>query len=123
MCNSPVAGTGLNPRPAVVCPGPQGAKQQARHMVSPSEGNEARREERRKSHTFVVPSKPGNLYRRDPAETIDNNGAEREMKQIAIGCKNWLFFGSPQGGKTAATLYTFTSTCRRLGVEPWAYYG
>jgi transposase len=53
--------------------------------------------------------------------TIDNNAAEREMKQIAIGRKNWLFFGSPQGGKTAAILYTFTSTCRRLGVEPWAY--
>jgi hypothetical protein len=43
------------------------------------------------------------------------------MKQIAIGRKNWLFFGSPQGGKTAALLYSFTSTCRRLGVEPWAY--
>jgi len=53
--------------------------------------------------------------------TIDNNVAEREMKQIAIGRKNWLFFGSPQGGKTAALLYTFTSTCRRLDVEPWAY--
>jgi transposase len=53
--------------------------------------------------------------------TIDNNWAEREMKQIAIGRKNWIQFGSPQGGKTAAILYTFTSTCRRLGVEPWAY--
>jgi len=53
--------------------------------------------------------------------TIDNNCAEREMKQIAIGRKNWLQFGSPKGGKTAALLYTFTSTCRRLGVEPWAY--
>jgi len=53
--------------------------------------------------------------------TIDNNAAEREMKQIAIGRKNWLFFGSPRGGKTAAILYTFTSTCRRLGIEPWAY--
>lgn len=53
--------------------------------------------------------------------SIDNNVAEREMKQIAIGRKNWLFFGSPQGGKTAAILYSFTSTCRRLGVEPWAY--
>jgi transposase len=53
--------------------------------------------------------------------TIDNNVAEREMKQIAIGRKNWLFFGSPQGGKTAATLFSFTSTCRRLRVEPWAY--
>jgi len=53
--------------------------------------------------------------------TIDNNLAEREMKQIAIGRKNWLQFGSPQGGKTAAILYTFTSTCRRLAIEPWAY--
>jgi transposase len=53
--------------------------------------------------------------------TIDNNWTEREMKQIAIGRKNWLQFGSPQGGKTAAILYTFTSTCRRLKLEPWAY--
>lgn len=52
---------------------------------------------------------------------IDNNVAEREMKRIAIGRKNWLFVGSPQGGRTAAVLMTFTSTCHRLGVEPWAY--
>jgi transposase len=52
---------------------------------------------------------------------IDNNWAEREMKRIAIGRKNWLFFGSEQGGQTAAVLFTFTSTCVRLGVEPWAY--
>jgi transposase len=52
---------------------------------------------------------------------IDNNVAEREMKRIAIGRKNWLFFGSEQGGKTAAIHYSFTSTCQRLGVEPWAY--
>src|SRR5215813_11106762 len=52
---------------------------------------------------------------------IDNNVAEREMKRIAIGRKNWLFVGSPQGGRTAAVLVSFTSTCYRLGVEPWAY--
>jgi len=52
---------------------------------------------------------------------IDNNAAEREMKRIAIGRKNWLFFGSGKGGDTAAILFSFTSTCRRLGVEPWAY--
>jgi transposase len=52
---------------------------------------------------------------------IDNNVAEREMKRIAIGRKNWLFVGSPQGGRTAAVLMSFTSTCQRLGVEPWAY--
>jgi len=52
---------------------------------------------------------------------IDNNVAEREMKKIAIGRKNWLTVGSPRGGQTAAVLFSFTSTCQRLGVEPWAY--
>jgi transposase len=52
---------------------------------------------------------------------IDNNVAEREMKRLAIGRKNWLFVGSPRGGQTAAVLVSFTSTCYRLGVEPWAY--
>jgi hypothetical protein len=50
-----------------------------------------------------------------------NNVAEREMKRIAIGRKNWLTVGSPRGGQTAAVLISFTSTCQRLGVEPWAY--
>jgi transposase len=52
---------------------------------------------------------------------IDNNVAEREMKRIAIGRKNWLFVGSPRGGRAAAVLLSFTSTCHRLGVEPWSY--
>jgi hypothetical protein len=52
---------------------------------------------------------------------IDNNAAEREMKRIAIGRKNWLFVGSPRGGQTAAVLMSFTSTCNRLPVEPWSY--
>jgi transposase len=53
--------------------------------------------------------------------SIDNNVAEREMKRIAIGRKNWLFVGSERGGATAAVLFSFTSTCQRLQVEPWAY--
>jgi transposase len=52
---------------------------------------------------------------------IDNNVSEREMKKIAIGRKNWLSIGSPRGGQTAAVLFSFTSTCQRLGVEPWRY--
>jgi hypothetical protein len=52
---------------------------------------------------------------------IDNNVSEPEMKRIAIGRKNWLSIGSPRGGRTAAVLFSFTSTCQRLGVEPWAY--
>jgi hypothetical protein len=53
--------------------------------------------------------------------TIDNNASEREMKRIAIGRKNWLTIGSPCGSQTVAVLFSFTSTCQRLGVEPWAY--
>jgi transposase len=53
--------------------------------------------------------------------TIDNNVSEREMKKIAIGRKNWLSIGSPRGGQTAAVLFSITSTCQRLGVEPWTY--
>jgi transposase len=52
---------------------------------------------------------------------IDNNASEREMKRIAVGRKNWLSIGSPRGGETAAVLFSFTSSCQRLSVEPWAY--
>jgi transposase len=52
---------------------------------------------------------------------IDNNAAERALRAIAIGRKNWLFVGSDNGGRTAAVLFSFTSTCRRLGVDPFAY--
>lgn len=52
---------------------------------------------------------------------IDNNTCEREMKRIATGRKNFLFAGSDQGGKTAAILYSFTSTCARHGLDPFVY--
>jgi transposase len=52
---------------------------------------------------------------------IDNNVAEREMKRVAIGRKNFLFVGSDQGGQTAAVLFTFTSSCQRHGIDPFAY--
>jgi hypothetical protein len=52
---------------------------------------------------------------------IDNNTAERALRAVAIGRKNYLFFGSDVGGETAAVLYTFTQTCQSLGIEPWRY--
>jgi RNA-directed DNA polymerase len=58
----------MDPRPAVWRPGPMGAKTQAQRMVSPSEGNEARREGRRRSEHSIVPSKAGNPTRGDPHE-------------------------------------------------------
>jgi transposase len=52
---------------------------------------------------------------------VDNNAAERALRAVAIGRKNYLFFGSDVGGETAAVLYTFTQTCQALGIEPWRY--
>jgi hypothetical protein len=56
-----------------------------------------------------------------PSQGAHNNASEREMKRIAVGRKNWLTIGSPRGGQTAAVLFSFTSTCQRLGLEPWCY--
>jgi transposase len=52
---------------------------------------------------------------------IDNNAAERGLRALAVGRKNYLFFGSDGGGTTAAVLYTFVQTCQRLAIEPWRY--
>lgn len=53
--------------------------------------------------------------------SIDNNISEREMKYIAMGRRAWLFLGSDTGGKNHAIVLSLLSTCRRHGVEPWAY--
>ena len=52
---------------------------------------------------------------------IDNGASERALKPVALGRKNWLFAGSDEGGKTAATLMSLCTTCKDLGVEPFAY--
>ena len=62
-----------------------------------------------------------NVYLIDGDLSIDNNIAERALRGTAIGRKNWLFFGSETGGRTAAILTSFTATCRRLGINPWLY--
>lgn len=52
---------------------------------------------------------------------IDNNIAERSLRAIAVGRKNWLFAGSNTGGTRAAAIYTVIETCKMNGVEPQAY--
>jgi hypothetical protein len=60
-------------------------------------------------------------YVKDGDLKIDNNHTEREMKYIAMGRKAWLFFGSDKGAQDHAVVLSVLSTCRRHGVEPWAY--
>ena len=46
---------------------------------------------------------------------IDNGATERANRDIAIGRGNWTFFGSDNGGRTAAILLSFIATCKRCG--------
>ena len=62
-----------------------------------------------------------NVFVKDPAVPMDNNRAEQEMKRIALGRKNFLFVGSPRGGRTAAILASLTSTCRRHEINVELY--
>lgn len=62
-----------------------------------------------------------NVYVTDGALAMDNNAAERAVKPFAIGRKNWLFFGSDDGGRRLAILASFTATCQQFGVNPWTW--
>lgn len=52
---------------------------------------------------------------------IDNNVAERAVRPLAIGRKNWLFLGSEEGGEAAAILLSLVQTCRALNINPYDY--
>ena len=57
----------------------------------------------------------------DGLAEIDNNIAERAMRSVAIGRKNWLFAGSKAGGERAAAIYSVIETAKLNGIEPQAY--
>lgn len=52
---------------------------------------------------------------------LDSNPAERSMRAIALGRKNYLFVGSRAGGKAAAVAYTLIETAKLNGVDPQAW--
>jgi len=52
---------------------------------------------------------------------IDNNAAERALRAVAIGRKNYLFMGADSGGQRAASLYSLIGTAKLSGLDP-AFY-
>jgi transposase len=53
---------------------------------------------------------------------IDNNSIENAIRPVAIGRKNYLFLGSPDGGGLRAEVfYSLIGTCKRLGINPFEY--
>ena len=60
-------------------------------------------------------------YRDDGALEIDNNAAERALRAVALGRKNYLFAGSNAGGERAAAMYTLIGSAKLNALDPEAY--
>jgi transposase len=52
---------------------------------------------------------------------IDNNSAERALRAVALGRKNYLFAGSDRGGESAAAIYSLIGTAKLNGIDPESY--
>jgi transposase len=60
-------------------------------------------------------------YVEDGDLVLDNNRSERALRGLAVGRKNWLFFGSDGGGKIAAIMLTLLKSAQRNDVNPFDY--
>jgi transposase len=60
-------------------------------------------------------------YCEDGLAEPDNNAAERALRAVCLGKKNFIFFGSDHGGERGALLYGLIGTCRLNGIDPEAY--
>jgi hypothetical protein len=61
------------------------------------------------------------VYLDDGRVEIDNNLVENAIRPTAIGKKNWLFVGDADAGERSAIIYTLIESCRRRGLDPYAY--
>ena len=52
---------------------------------------------------------------------IDNNAAERALRVVALGRKNYLFAGSGRGGEREASIYSLVGSAKLSGMDPEAY--
>ena len=60
------------------------------------------------------------IFGRDSIE-IDNNAAERALRVVALGRRNFLFAGSDSGGESAAAIYSLLGTAKLNGIDPESY--
>jgi len=61
------------------------------------------------------------IFLNDGRVEIDNNLVENAIRPTAIGKKNWLFIGDAEAGERSAIIYTVIESCRRRGLDPYAY--
>jgi transposase len=58
-------------------------------------------------------------YTQDGRLQIDNGAAERAIRGIALGRRNWLFCGSDRGAEAAVVYFSLAASCRRHGIDPF----
>jgi len=61
-------------------------------------------------------------YTNNPILDIDNNLAERTLRMVVIGRKNYLFAGSESGAWRASIIYSLVAGCKLNGIDPFAYF-
>lgn len=61
------------------------------------------------------------VFLEDGQVEIDNNQVENAIRPTALGKKNWLFVGDAEAGQRGAILYSIIESCRRRGLDPYAY--
>jgi len=62
------------------------------------------------------------VYPNDGWLDIDNNEGENSLRGLCLGRRNWLFCGNDRGGRAAAVHFSLLASCKRHGLDPWAYY-
>ena len=61
------------------------------------------------------------LFSEDGRVEMDNNAAERALRAVAVGRKNYLFAGADTGGERAASIYSLLGSAKLNGIGPEAY--
>ena len=69
----------------------------------------------------VNQEEPLRRFLQDGRLRLDNNGSERALRTIAVGRKNWLFFGSDDHASAAGNLFSLIASCKLHGLDPEAY--
>jgi len=84
---------------------------------------QALQEQRYDQGDQLLPKPLGRIYRflDDGRLCMSNNAAERELRAVAVGRRNWTFAGSDDGGRRAAAIYTLIATAKLNDIDPQAW--
>jgi transposase len=57
----------------------------------------------------------------DPPLPLDNTRAERTLRKVVVGRKNWMFYGSDTHAESAAAIFSLVASCRLHSIDPELY--